>query len=99
MAESLSFLHPLFNHATLYSCEDGRGLLVIKQYWNARFKCCFWSSLDGSWANDILKADRFEEWFNETATPEPYQFYEFRKVLWAVGIRPGPKKRFWETRF
>lgn len=99
MAESLSFSHPLFNHATLYFSDDGRGVLVIKQYWNSKLKCTFWSDIGDEWAYILTTSDKFAEWFEKHATQKPYNYYEFRKVLWALGFRPGPKKEFWETRF
>lgn len=98
-AESLSFFdNPLFDHATLYS-RDGIGVLVIQQYWNANLKCTFWSFVEREWREALMEGLYFNKWFEETARPKPYPVVELRKALWAVGVRPGPKKEFWETRF
>jgi hypothetical protein len=92
--------HPVFNKCTLFQIE-GKGLAVIQQRYDPDTKATTWSEID-PWLTDALYLHpRFKEYFDKRAkkaTDDLYPTVTIRQIMWALKMKPIPKKR-WETCF
>lgn len=93
--------HPYYNRCTLFKIKD-KGLAVIQQRFNAKYKLTWWGPID-PWLNDeIFENGRFSKIFSERAAAVGadglYPTIELRKLMWALRM-PPLQKQIWETRF
>ena len=92
--------HPVYNTCTLFEIGN-KGLAVIQQRFDPKTKSTWWSEID-AWLTDALYLNpKFKEFFDERAresTDGLYPTVTVRQIMWALKIKPIPKKR-WETCF
>lgn len=92
--------HPLYDCCTLYQIEE-KGLAVIQQRFDPEEKATYWTEID-PWLTDALYlAPGFKEFFDSragTCTDGLYPTVTVRQIMWALKMKPLPKKR-WETVF
>ena len=92
--------HPVYNRCTLFLIR-GRGLAVIRQYFNKKDKRTYWREIGRNIAADIYLNPKFPEIFEKRAKPCKdglYPTMTVRQIMWALRMKPLPKKR-WETVF
>lgn len=93
--------HPVYQRATLY-LENGIGLCVVQQRFNARTKATYWSRIDPWLVDAIYTQERFHGYFIEHAKKVDkdglYPTVPIRKLMWALRMKPLKKER-WETTF
>lgn len=94
--------HPVYNRCSLYSF-DGKGLAVIKQYFDYDSKKTWWADImDSGLLMDIYYNPKFFEFFERYAKPKDknglYPTVTVRQIMWALRMKPLKKKR-WETAF
>ena len=92
--------HPVYNSCTLFRIGDN-GLAIIQQRFNTDSKRTWWGEID-PWLTDILYLHPgFKEYFDKrsgTCTDGLYPTVTIRQIMWALKIKPLPRKR-WETVF
>lgn len=92
--------HPVYNSCTLFQIDD-RGLAVIQQRFDKSSKCTRWGEID-PWLTDMLYLHPgFKKFFDERSGESIgglYPTVTIRQIMWALKIKPLPKKR-WETTF
>ena len=84
---------PIADRCTMF-IELDRGLGIIQQRYNEKFKYTWWGPVDRNLADDIFNHPDFMEYFNDNAG----KIVEVRKVMWALRMPKMPKQA-WETRF
>ena len=92
--------HEIYTKCTLYKVGD-RGLAVIQQRYDSDTKRTWWSEIDAWLTDDLYLHPKFAEYFDkraETATDGCYPTVTVRQIMWALKMKPLPKKR-WETCF
>ncbi len=89
--------HPYYKGGTLY-LENGKGLIVSQKKFNPDTRECRWDSLDLWLANAIYLAPKFRDFFVNNAKDEDYPIFEFRNVMWLLGMKPL-KREEWEGYF
>lgn len=92
--------HPVYSRCTLFS-EADRGISVIQQRYDDQTKRTWWGEVDPWLTDDIYLHPKFAEFFNErsgTCTDGLYPTITVRQLMWALKMKPLPKKR-WETCF
>lgn len=92
--------HPAYNSFTLFT-DGSKGIGVIQQRYDPRFKCTWWGPIDKDHAFYILHSPYFDEWWEDSARVASnglYHVMEIRKVMWALHMKPLPKEP-WETKF
>ena len=92
--------HPVYNRCTLYFAR-GKGLAVIRQYFDPKTKSTYWAELSKSLAADIYQHPEFETYFYKRSgdcKDGIYPTVTVRQMMWALRMKPLPKKR-WETVF
>lgn len=92
--------HPVYDKCTLYLIED-KGLAVIQQRFDEELKCTWWSEIDPWLTDEIYLNEKFKEFFDkraETSEDGLYPTVTVRQVMWALKMKPIPKRR-WETCF
>lgn len=80
---------------------DHKGLAVIQQRYNTKYKSTTWTELDPWLTDDIYTQQGFKAYFNKYAG-EPkdgiYPTVTIRQVMWALKMKPI-KRLPWETVF
>jgi len=92
--------HPIYDKCTLYK-TNGKGLAVIQQRYNERSKSTYWGEIDPWLVDSLYFSDKFVEIFDERAEMPIEGIYptvSVRQLMWALRMKPLPKKR-WETCF
>jgi len=92
--------HPVYNSCTLFKI-GGFGLSVIQQRFDADTKSIWWSEVDDWITDDLYLHPSFLTYFKEragTCTDGLYPTVTLRQIMWALKMKPIPKKR-WETVF
>jgi len=93
--------HPVYSRCTLYKIEN-RGLAVIQQYYNAKFKTTWWCEIDARLVDDLYSHPGFYAYFDSKAKePDSNDIYPtvtLRQIMY--GLKMKPLKRLpWETVF
>ena len=92
--------HPVYDSCTLFKMGN-KGLAVIQQRFDQKTKSTRWGEID-AWLTDPLYLNpKFKEFFDaraREATDGLYPTVTVRQIMWALKIKPIPKKR-WETCF
>ena len=92
--------HPVYSRCTLFQIGN-RGLSVIQQRFDKRTKTTVWDAIDPWLASDLYLHPKFKEYFDDRSsegTDGLYPTVTVRQIMWALKIKPLPKKR-WETCF
>lgn len=93
--------HPYYNSCTLLKMDD-KGLAVIQQRFNKRYKWTWWGPIDPWLVDDIVENSRFSNFFLEHSGCKDenglYPTITVRKLMWALRMKPLTKE-IWETRF
>ena len=92
--------HPVYSRCTLFQIGK-RGLSVIQQRFDDRTKSTRWDAIDPWLTSDLYLHPKFKEFFDERSgegTNGLYPTVSVRQIMWALKIKPLPKKR-WETCF
>lgn len=92
--------HPVYNRCTLFRIGN-RGLSVIQQRYNEHSKMTWWDAIDPWLSGDLYLHPKFKEFFDARSgegTDGIYPTVTIRQIMWALKIKPLPKKR-WETCF
>ena len=92
--------HPVYSKCTLYLVR-GKGLAVIRQYFDPEKKMTYWAELSTKLAADIYLHPDFETVFYKRSgacKDGLYPTVTVRQLMWALRMKPLPKKR-WETVF
>ncbi|MFQ7452818.1 MAG: hypothetical protein ACLRNQ_17125 [Flavonifractor plautii] len=86
--------HPVYNHCTLFLVGE-RGLAVIQQRYDPETKHTFWAEVD-EWLTDPLYLHpRFRAFFDRragTGTDGLYPTVTIRQIMWALKMKPLPKR-------
>lgn len=92
--------HPIYNRCTLFKIGTN-GLAVVQQRFDPETKQTWWSEID-PWLSDALYLNpNFLSYFRKrsgTCTDGLYPTVTIRQIMWALKMKPIPKKR-WETVF
>lgn len=92
--------HPVYDRCTLFKIGK-KGLAIIQQRYDHKTKSTTWGEID-SWLTDSLYLHpKFKEYFDERAgiaDCELYPTVTIRQIMWALKMKPIPRKR-WETCF
>ena len=92
--------HPVYSRCTLFRIQN-KGLAIIQQRCNEETKVTWWSELDPWLTDDLYLHPGFKQYFDErsgTCTDGLYPTVTVRQIMWALKMKPIPKKR-WETVF
>lgn len=92
--------HPVYSRCTVFKIGD-KGLAVIQQRYDPTSKSTWWGELDPWLTDDIYLHSSFKQLFDEragTCTDGLYPTVTVRQLMWALKMKPLPKKR-WETCF
>lgn len=92
--------HPVYSRCTLFQIGK-RGLSVIQQRFDERTKSTQWDAVDPWLTSDLYLHPKFKEYFDARSsegTDGLYPTVTVRQIMWALKIKPLPKKR-WETCF
>lgn len=92
--------HPVYDCCTLFEIEE-KGLAVIQQRFDSEAKATIWSEIDPCLTDALYLAPGFKEFFDRRAglcTDGLYPTVTIRQIMWALKMKPLPKKR-WETVF
>ena len=92
--------HKVCNKATLYEI-NGKGILVIQQYFIPEMKCSYWSNIDPRLTKPIYLHKNFKCVFDKYAS-EPhnglYPTLTIRQLMHAMRMKPL-ERQYWETYF
>ena len=86
----------LFSDGTLF-LKDGKGLIVVRKYFDKVRKICYYGPISRGLANDIFTHERFCEVFADYAHKrgkDGYPFIDVRKFMWALRMKPLKKDIF-----
>ncbi len=92
--------HPVYSRCTLYKIGN-RGLAIIQQRLNTNTKSTWWGEIDPWLTDSLYLHPKFKEYFDKRskeATDGLYPTVTIRQIMWALKMKPLPKKR-WETCF
>ena len=92
--------HPVYSRCTLFKIGS-RGLSVIQQRFDVHSKTTWWDAIDPWLTGDLYLHPKFKEFFDARSsegTDGLYPTVTIRQIMWALKIKPLPKKR-WETCF
>lgn len=92
--------HPVYDRCTLFRIGD-KGLAVIQQRYDRETKCTWWGEIDPWLTDELYLHPGFKDYFDKRAgecEDGLYPTVEIRQIMWALKMKPMPKKR-WETRF
>ena len=92
--------HPVYSRCTLFQIGK-RGLSVIQQRFNDHTKSTHWDAIDPWLAGDLYLHPKFKDFFDARSSEGKdglYPTVTIRQIMWALKIKPLPKKR-WETCF
>lgn len=92
--------HPVYDKCTLYKIGE-KGLAVIQQRFDRGTKTTYWTEIDPWLTDTIYLHTKFKEFFDSragTCTDGLYPTVTVRQIMWALKLKPVPRKR-WETCF
>lgn len=92
--------HPIYYNCTLFEMDD-RGLAVIQQRYDEIDKSTWWGEIDPWLTDELYLHPGFKDYFDERAEEAKdglYPTVTIRQIMWALKLKPMPKKR-WETCF
>ena len=92
--------HPVYSVCTLFEI-GGKGLAIIQQRHNSKTKRTWWDKIDPWLTDAIYLHPKFKEFFDDragAATDGLYPTVTVRQIMWALKLKPIPRKR-WETCF
>ena len=92
--------HNVYSKCTLFKTND-KGLAVIQQRYDEETKRTWWSEIDPWLTDDLYLHPNFAEYFSARAGEAINGIYPtvtVRQLMWALKMKPLPKKR-WETCF
>lgn len=92
--------HPVYSQCTLFRIKEN-GLAVIQQRYDEETKRTWWGEIDEWLRGALYLHPGFIEYFNKRAgekTNGLYPTVTIRQIMWALRMKPLPKKR-WETVF
>ena len=92
--------HPVYSKCTLFK-EDGKGIAVIQQRYNAKTKSTWWTEIDPWLTDTIYLNPGFKKLFDSRASKHIdglYPTITIRQIMWALKLKPLPKQQ-WETCF
>ena len=96
--ELYSCNHPVYDQCTLYKIGE-KGLAVIQQY--CENKRTYWSAIAPYLTDQLYLQPGFTKVFERYASEKNGELYPtitIRQMMWALRMKPLPKKR-WETTF
>lgn len=82
--------HVLYSRCTLYR-KGTKGLAVIQERFNPRFKCIFYGPIDPWLVDEIYLNPKFDSYFDENsgeAKDGVFPTVEIRKIMWALRMKP-----------
>ena len=95
-----TYNHPVYDRCTLFEIGD-RGLSVIQQRYDERYKVTYWSEVDPWLTDELYLHAKFKQFFDERAARSVGGYYPtvtIRQIIWALRMKPLPIER-WETCF
>lgn len=95
--------HPIYNMCTLFKDDtSGKGLAVVKLYFDPDTKVFWWGPIEDYLAEDIYNAPLFNKYFSEHACVADgdgtYPTEKLRPLMWALRMLPLHKEcyeRWW----
>ena len=95
-----TYNHPVYDRCTLFEIGD-RGLSVIQQRYDERYKVTYWSEVDPWLTDELYLHAKFKKFFDERSGHSVGGYYPtvtIRQIMWALRMKPLPRER-WETCF
>lgn len=94
---TLTFQHPLYNKATVYTNEE-KGIAVVQQRFNQANKVTWWGPIDPWLVDDIASQPDFDNWFRKHADGKDenglYPTFTVRELMYAMKMKPLKREIF-----
>ena len=88
-----TYNHPVYDRCTLFEIGD-RGLSVIQQRYDERYKVTYWSEVDPWLTDELYLHAKFKQFFDERAARSVRGYYStvtIRQIMWALRMKPLPR--------
>ena len=85
-----TYNHPVYDRCTLFEIGD-RGLSVIQQRYDERYKVTYWSEVDPWLTDELYLHAKFKQFFDERAARSVGGYYPTatsRQIMWALRMKP-----------
>ena len=89
-----TYNHPVYDRCTLFEIGD-RGLSVIQQRYDERYKVTYWSEVDHWLTDELYLHTKFKQFFDERAARSVGGYYPtvtIRQIMWALRMKPLPRE-------
>lgn len=94
----ISFLHPLYNKATVYIDRNTHGVAVVQQRFNPKKKVMWWGPIDPWLVDDIASQSEFKDWLQKHSASKDenglYPTFTVRELMYAMKMKPLKREIF-----